>query len=190
MNTDLLKAFLVMHGFTPVSSVDFLRENNGFLNAINLQVKTSGDVFFINMGAHPLFPDLTAAELPAKEIDCYIRTRLSTEQDFHLRWLNSPDDIPVVLQEITQKAWPFFDAFHSLDAVFSTLSVERIESDALPAMFNGVTKVRLVAMCMHYHLSRGNTEAGRDFADYGLSIAGKAVGFRKAFRQIVSRDYE
>lgn len=129
MNTDLLKGFLVAHGFTPVSSVDFLRESNDFLNAINLQVKTTGDVFFINMGVHPLFPDLTAAELPAKEIDCYIRTRLSTEQDFHLRWLNSPDDLPVVLHEITKKHGHFL-----MLSILWMLFFRRLASNGLKVM--------------------------------------------------------
>ena len=190
MNTDLLMRFLVPHGFTQTSPVDFLRENHGFINAINIQAKTTGDIFFINIGVHPLFPDLTTAELPAKEIDCYIRTRLATAKGFPLMWLNSPDDLVVIVQEIKSKVWPFFDSFHSLDDVFSTLSIEQVVSDALPAMFSGVTKVRLVSMCTHYQLSRGNIQAGRDFAEYGLSIAGKAVGFRKAFRQILSRDDE
>lgn len=190
MNTSLMTDFFISHGFVKDSDVDYYREANGFLNAVNFQKKTTGDVFFINLGVHPIFRNDVGMKLSKKEIDCYVRTRISTEKDFSLDLLAFPDRVSLVLDEIERKAWPFFDFFSSLDEVFSPLSVESVERDEIPTEFNGVTKVRLVSMCMNYHLYKGNVVLARNFAGYGLSIAGMAVVFKKEFKQVLSNTSE
>ncbi|TKY81317.1 DUF4304 domain-containing protein [Pectobacterium polonicum] len=179
MNTTLMKDFFISNGFSKESGADFFRENNGFLNCINLQKKTTGDIFFINLGVHPIFAQINSQSLPKREIDCYIRTRLSTDEMLSIELLNSPNGVSLVIKELEEKTWAFFDFFSSIDDVFSHLSIDNIKDGNIPAEFDSVTSVRLISMCMNYNFLRGNIDVARDFARYGLSIAGMAVGVKK-----------
>ncbi|SHH57529.1 hypothetical protein [Pectobacterium carotovorum] len=99
--------------------------------------------------------------------------------------LDSPSGVSLVINELEEKAWVFFNFFSSIDDVFAHLSIDKIKDGDIPAEFNSVTSVRLVSMCMNYNLLRDNIGVARDFANYGLSIAGMAVGVKKKFRQVL-----
>lgn len=188
MKTNLIKEFFIANGFTQGSDVDFHREKNGFLNAVNFQRKSTGEIFFVNLGVHPLFVTKSSGEFSKREVDCYIRTRVSTEKSFNIELLYSSDGISIISDQIERKAWPLFDFFNSVDEVFSGLSIERIENKAIADEISGVTKVRLVSMCMNYHLLRGNVKKAHDFAEYGLSVSGMAVTFKKEFIKILNEE--
>ncbi|WP_224718615.1 DUF4304 domain-containing protein [Pectobacterium versatile] len=185
MNTNLIKDFFISNGFSKESGADFFRESNGFLNCINLQKKTTGDIFFINLGVHPVFDQINSQSLPKREIDCYIRTRLSTDEMLRVELLDSPNGVSLVIKALEEKAWAFFNFFSSIDDVFSHLSIDKVKDGNIPTEFNSVTSVRLVSMCMNYNLLRGNIDVARDFANYGLSVAGMAVGVKKEFKQVL-----
>lgn len=189
MNTQLITSSFISNGFSRESHADFFRENNGFINCVNFQIKTTGDVLFINLGVHPMFDQLDHRPYPKKEIDCYIRSRLSTNKTLSIALLDSPDDVSFVINEIEEKARTFFDFFSSIDDVFSLLSIDNIKEKNIATPLNGVTPVRLVSMCMHYHILKNNINVARDFANYGVSISGMAVSLKKAFKQIL-RDTE
>ncbi|MCV4733064.1 DUF4304 domain-containing protein, partial [Escherichia coli] len=54
---------------------DFYKVHDKFVNCINFQKKSKGDIFFINTGVHPVYENF-CNEPPKKEIDCYIRNRV------------------------------------------------------------------------------------------------------------------
>ncbi|MCG8707909.1 DUF4304 domain-containing protein [Brenneria sp. 4F2] len=187
MSIKLLNKFLTLNDFHLVGTAEFSRQRNGFLNFIKLQRKSSGDVFFINLGVHPLFVNLMNNCQPATEIDCYIRERLSTDVMLSVELLDSSDGVSLIIREIEHKAWTYFDFFSSFDDVFSKLCIDDIKNRATPDELSCITSVRLIAMCMAYHLSKDNINIARDFARYGVSMSGVAVGMRKMFKQVLDK---
>ncbi|WP_323637279.1 DUF4304 domain-containing protein [Pectobacterium polaris] len=185
MNTTLIKEFFISNGFNKKSDTNFFRERNGFLNYVNFQMKTTRDVFFINLGVHPIFNQLDNHLHPKREIDCYIRFRLSTDEMLGVELLDSPDGVCFIIDKIEEKVWSFFDFFSSIEDVFSHLTIDDIDDGIIPAEFNHVTSVRLVSMCINYHILKNNIAMARDFSNYGLSIAGMAIGVKKEFKQFL-----
>jgi hypothetical protein len=184
MNANPLKFFLVYEGFSKVTDANYIRTKNGFINCINFQKKSTGDVFFINMGVHPIFHGLNDQHLPDREIDCYIRSRMITQDELDIDLLDSPDGISHIVSEM-KKNWIFFDFFNSVDNVFSSIDVEKIQNEQTPFELSKVTRVMLTLMCMYYHMSKGNKEKSINLAEYGLSIAGMAVKAKKEFKQVI-----
>ncbi|AFI89109.1 DUF4304 domain-containing protein [Pectobacterium parmentieri] len=185
MNIKLINNFLTSNGFSKDNDINFFRVNNGFLNCINFQRITTGDVFFINLGVHPIFDPKDTPSTFKREIDCYIRTRLSTDKRLSVELFNSSEGISFVINEIEEKAWHFFDLFSSTNDVFSCLSIDDIKNKNIPEKLNSVTVARLVSMCVNYHLFNNNVSMAHDFANYGVCVSGMAIGEKKKFKQIL-----
>ncbi len=157
------------------------------MQCINFQRKSSGDVFFINLGVHPVFRKDPGALHPRQEMDCYIRHRLQMDRELQVAWLHDEDTCGQIIEEITDKAWRFFDFFGSFAQVFDSLEIEAIESGRVPEPLQQVTKVRLAMLGMGYHEHIGNSARSCEFASYGLLVAGRATALKKEFRRVLSQ---
>lgn len=185
MKVDSIGDFLIDHGFKRNGRSDFFKEADGFIKCINIQKKSSGDVFFINLGVDPVFNRAEDKDTHRKEFDCFIRHRIASENRFRTFPLNTGDDVDIAIDRIKQEAWPFFDFFSSLDSVFGSIKVEDLEKETIPKELQSVPRARLALMCMRYYSSIENTVQEYEVAKYGLSISGMAVSLKKEFKRII-----
>lgn len=185
MKIKSISDFLINNGFKSNGESDFFKENDEFIKCVNIQRKSSGDVFFINLGVNPIFNGYGDENPPRKEIDCYIRHRISSGNELDAFPLNTGDDVDAAINKVKNEAWPFFDFFSSLDNVFGSIKVKDLEEGTIPKELQSMPRARLALMCMRYFSATKNTTQAYDFAKYGLSVAGMAVGLKKEFKSII-----
>ncbi|EII4824473.1 DUF4304 domain-containing protein [Escherichia coli] len=175
--------FLINSGFVKNSDTDFYKVHDKFVYCINFQKKSTGDIFFINTGVHPIFEGF-CNELPTKEIDCYIRNRVC--DGLSLSLLNSFEGDEFVINEIKDKAFCFFEYFDSLNKIFDSIRVVDIEERNICDELSNVSSVRLALMCMNYQYEKKNLGLASDFANYGLAISRGPVP-KKAFKDMIKK---
>lgn len=173
--------FLNKNGFIKNGNNDFYKVHDKFVNCINFQKKSTGDIFFINTGVHPVFENF-CNEPPKKEIDCYIRSRVCDGLSISL--LHSFEGSEFVINEIKNKAFCFFEYFDSLNKIFDAIRVVDIEERNICDELSGVSSVRLALMCMNYQYEKKKFSLVSDFANYGLAISRGPVP-KKAFKDMI-----
>lgn len=188
MKIKAVSNFLINNGFESNGESDFFRETDGFIKCINLQNKSSGSVFFINLGVEPIFDEFGDEILCRREIDCYIRHRVTSDNEFNTFSLNTDDDVDIAISRIKYEAWPFFDFFSSLDKVFKSIKVKDLEDGDISKELLSVPRARLALMCMRYFSSIKNATQAYDFAKYGLSVAGMGVSLKKEFKNMLKEN--
>lgn len=182
MKLGSVERFIVNNGFVKINNHNFLRKNNKFINCINFQKKSAGDLFFINMGVHPVFDEVS--ELPTLEIDCYIRHRLKPSNELKVSLLNSTEGKELIINDIEQKVIPFFSFFSSMEDVFDSICVIDLELENIACQLSSATNAILALMIMNYHLNKNNLRQACEFAVYGLSVS-KGPGTRRQFKNII-----
>jgi hypothetical protein len=148
----------------------------------------------VNLGVHFAFlpgaGNSSGVEFSSiSQPDCEIQKRLAWNGDSDCWWdYNSPEesanDIAACYLE---NGVPFFEKFKDFPAPFVSIRPDEFDDDAYCSLFPLLTKVRKVLLLARVHDFLGNVDLATQFAQLGENIAGRAVGPRAAFREILRK---
>lgn len=173
--------FFIKQGFRRINENNVFQTSHFYTKSINLQRKSSGDKYFINLGVSPIIPNLET--FSNKEIDAIIRFRIHPQGDFPIETINSHDFFKSLFES---RITDFFDNFMSIDDVFSPITLNMIENRTLPNyLMHTITQTALSHVCAKYWLSLNNIDTAKEFAHYGLSKIKLGGGMKKVFKEII-----
>lgn len=177
---DLLKtlgAALRNAGFKG-SGQNFRKRDGDFVFVINVQGSSSGEAFYVNLGAQPLFLPLEGGgevEVDAKKIkeyECVLRERVGTDW----RWTMSERQAASFVSKVLTEQTKFFQHAGTLRSAVASSSPGVL----LDSFSWGSTKARAAL-----HLARASAALGLDekavaAANMGLELAGPGASILRA----------
>jgi hypothetical protein len=177
------------------SQEEFVRVRADFIDCVALQLRSDRAAFAVNLGVQPIcMLDAsrrdTASLLGIREVDCYVRERLlpDAETDY---WWSTSGDVVQTAKEVDEllrtKAMSFFGDFASLEKSILSITAEDIAEARTSSHFSKLTRTRLALLAAKANLETGRHAAAKKLAEYGLKIAGMAVGPKKEFKAILGR---
>lgn len=172
----------VENGFKKINENNVYQQSDSFIKSVNLQRKSSGDKYFINLGVSPV---IDGVELLSKmEIDAYIRFRIYPQDGFSI---DSIDD-PIFLKKLYDGPIDdFFSAFMSIDEIFSKLTLQKIMLGELPKYLkNNIGITRVSYLCAKYWISKNEFEKAKELANYGLTTVKLGGKYKKLFKEILA----
>lgn len=168
---DLLKelgAFIRALGFKG-SGQNFRKTEVDFVFVINIQGSRTGDVFFVNLGAQPVFVpaegDATLATL--KEHECIMRSRVGSEWP----WALPSDSVAMLKCEIETAQEEFFGRMRTMRALISSESVEQL----IQKFSAGTTPARAALHLGRAALALGHRDSAMALVEHGLAIASEGA---------------
>ena len=183
---------LVALRFKIIKNDLFIRFNDTHeINVISVQKHSSDSIVSLNFGVHYDFiPKSGSAELPSKSEmelpDCEFKVRITpdpSQNDYW--WPISPDSVDQIAALIEKRAESFFDRY-SINGKVSKIVIDDLNEN-MPDIFTSTTKVRACLILARIQETLGNTASATAFAEYGIKLAGMAVGPKKILKDILIR---
>ncbi|HEK2896675.1 DUF4304 domain-containing protein [Proteus sp. GOKU] len=172
--------FFVKQGFIKINNINVYQSSNFFIKSVNIQRKTTGDKYFINLGVSPIIPNLSP--FSNKEIDALIRFRIHPQDGFSIDTIHDYHFIETLFKT---KITDYFDHFSSVDEIFSPITPIMIEKALLPTyLTHTITQTSLSHICAKYWLAKNDIDKAKAFAHYGLSRIRLGGGIKKVLREI------
>lgn len=188
-----LHSFAIDSGFKSQSDLLFTRFHDTheidviFVQAHSLQPKVC-----LNFGVHfDFMVKVGTNDLPAEKIirfvECEIKTRITPESTLRDYWwdLQEPS-VDEIVNLIDEKAESFFSKY-KVNGKLSKLTLSDFK-DGVVTELASLTKVRACLVLAKIHAFLNQPESALNFAEYGLEIAGVAVGPKKQFREIIKTE--
>lgn len=162
------------------SGQNYRRSEGDFVFVINFQSSRSGDNFYVNLGAQPVFipaeGDADLAKL--KEHECILRRRVGKEWP----WRMSDKLFASLEAEITSAQSAFFGNAQTLR---SALAVDSPD-DLLRRFSDGTTEARATLHLARAAAKLGHRETARKLVDRGLELAGdRATSLRSELKRVL-----
>jgi hypothetical protein len=166
------------------SGQNFRRIDGDFIFVINFQGSRWGDVFYINLGAQPLFIPAENEEMPdprkLKEYECVLRTRVGDQYPWRMTERETQE--LVIRLDVAQRN--FFDRAQRLRSA--------IESDPSETLLHefcaGTTKARAALHLARACVALGHSEKALQLVRSGLELAGdQATGLRAQLNKILEK---
>ncbi|MEX5869543.1 DUF4304 domain-containing protein [Providencia hangzhouensis] len=172
----------VEHGFIKINDTNVYQQSESFIKSVNLQRKSSGDKYFINLGVTPIMPRVEPHS--NMEIDSSIRFRIHPQDGFPIDSIDNPKFLRELLDGPIND---FFESFVSIDDLFSSITPNMIENRDLPEYLKNTTGDKsLSLLCARYWLSKNEVEKAKEMATYGLSKVKLGGQIKKLFKEIIS----
>lgn len=164
---DLLKelgAFIRALGFKG-SGQNFRKTEVDFVFVINIQGSRTGDVFFVNLGAQPVFvpAECDAALATLKEHECIMRSRVGSEWP----WVLPSDSVAMLKSEIETAQEEFFGRMRTMRTVISSEPVEQL----IQKFSAGTTPARAALHLARAAFALGHRDSAMALVEHGLAIA-------------------
>ncbi|MET4862738.1 DUF4304 domain-containing protein [Morganella morganii] len=172
----------VEHGFIKINDNNVYQQSESFIKSVNLQRKSSGDRYFINLGVTPIMHGVEPRSF--MEIDAYIRSRVRTQDGFPI---NTIDDHEFLKELLNGPINDFFESFVSIDDLFSPITTNMIESQDLPIYIKDIMSDQTLSLlCARYWVSKNEIEKAKEMATYGLSKIRLGGQIKKSFKEILA----
>lgn len=172
---------------------EWKRLNDPVINCLEIQSSNDQSSCSVNLGVHFVFLPVVGGSSSIEfssisQPDCEIQKRLTWNEESDHWWAydspeKSSEDIAACYQECGR---PFFEKFESFPEPFVTIQPLDLE-DANLTLFPMMTKVRKVLLLARVHDFLGNAELSMKFCEFGKEVAGRAVGPKAAFREILRK---
>lgn len=173
---------LVEQGFKKINENNVYQQSDSFIKSVNLQKKSSGDKYFINLGVTPIMPGVDPHS--NMEIDSSIRFRIHPQDGFPINTIDDPEFLKDLLNGQIND---FFESFVSIDDLFSSITPDMIENRNLPEYLKNTTGDKsLSLLCARYWLSKNEIEKAKEMAIYGLSKVKLGGQIKKSFKEIIA----
>ena len=147
------------------SGQNYRKTEGDFVFVVNIQGSSSGDTFYVNLGAQPLFipNDEYVEPKDLKEYDCVFRRRVGGTWP----WDMPINGFPAFVDELAAAQAAFFGHIQTLpDAIGA-----RVPEELLATFTIGQTKAGAALHLARAALALGHDEKGRSLARVGLDAA-------------------
>ncbi|HEJ9660219.1 DUF4304 domain-containing protein [Proteus mirabilis] len=172
----------VEHGFKKINENNVYQQSDSFIKSINLQRKSSGDKYFINLGVTPIM--VGVKPYSNMEIDSSMRFRIHPQDGLPINTIDDPEFLKELLNGPIND---FFESFVSIDALFSPITTNMIENRDLPEHLKSTTGIMsLSLLCARYWVSKNEIEKAKEMAAYGLSKVRLGGQIKKSFKEILA----
>ncbi|WP_431286487.1 DUF4304 domain-containing protein [Roseateles chitinivorans] len=188
-----LREVLTNEGFRHTAPGTWNRRRGEELNVIELQKRSSENLFCVNLGIHYAFLPKAGMAAPLDDadrisiLDCDLKLRLTQQATLNDQWWPmEASSAEQVADLVRSRGLPIFDSYR-LDGPIAAMDAHTVESGhaSLLATMTDVGACLLLAR-MHEHL--GNQDKAGAAADLGLKLAGRmAVSPKRALRDISER---
>jgi hypothetical protein len=180
-------------GFTRTGE-EFVRIRPEFIDCVAFQLRSDNAAFAVNLGVQPicmleLSRRTPAVMLAAREIDCYVRERLVPDGETDYWWPTAGNAVKVAAEvdELLRiKGTSFFNYFHSLVSSILPITVADIAEGRAAPYFSKLTRTRLALLATRANMEAKRFAVAKGLAEYGLKIAGMAVGPKREFKAVLS----
>ena len=162
------------------SGQNYRKQEGDFVFVINFQGSSSGDNFYVNLGAQPLFiPAEGDADLARlKEYECFLRRRVGKEWP----WQMSGQLLASLLAEIAAAQGAFFGDAQTLRSALATDSPDEL----IRKFSSGNSEAAATLQLARAAARLGHLETARGLVDRGLELAGdQAIGLRALLRRVL-----
>jgi hypothetical protein len=174
---------------------EFVRSRPEFVDCVAFQRRSDNAAFAVNVGVQPICVLDTgkrdaAALLALREVDCYVRERLLPDGQTDYWWPTVGNAVAVAKEVdsvLRTKGDSFFADFASIEGSILPISVEDIAEGRTSSHFAKLTRTRLALLVAKANMEARRFGAAKELAEYGLKIAGMAVGPKKEFKTILSQ---
>lgn len=179
--------------FSRTNATTWVRIRGSDINIIQIQRRTSGQVFCVNLGIHYSFLPIpgtdrawTISEMGLPE--CEIKLRLTDEDSKHDQWWpQSQESADSVSRLLRERSIHIFDAYRSESDLLLTLDPESIKNGD-SGILSPITPVRACLLLARLHEHFNNREKCIQAAIVGLQVASPmAVGPRLELQEIIKR---
>ncbi len=188
---------LAKKGFKRVADDLWVRFRNGHdINVISVQKHSSSSNVCVNIGVHYDFlPKVGTLDLPREGsielADCEIKFRLAPDKGQRDHWWSiEPNSAVEISDLIFARTDDIFDQYEiagdSSSHDITAIVPEDLDGE-IPAVVSSLTKVRASLLLARLHEFRGDLEKAAGFANYGLRVAGMAVGPKKMLKEVLKR---
>ena len=162
------------------SGQNYRKQEGDFFFVINFQGSSSGDRFYVNLGAQPVFTLAEGdADLAAwKEYECFLRRRVGEDWP----WQMSDQLLASLLAEIAAAQAAFFGDAQTLRGALATDSPDEL----IRKFSSGNTEAAATLQLARAAARLGHFETARGLVDRGLDLAGdQAIGLRAQLRRVL-----
>ncbi len=187
--TEAVKDELVSQGFAESQAGTYLRSIGERLDLIWIQKHSTDETCCVNLGIHYNFiPKIGSTDLPTDgkigQPECELKIRLTDESEKNDQWwpLNQ-GGVDAIAMLIKNQASDHFTRY-GLEGEITKLSVDDFAA-GVPPFLKPMTRVRGVLLLARIHDHLGNQAQAIELAQFGLKVAGMAVGPKKAFKDIL-----
>lgn len=178
-------------GFRRAIAGTWNRRRNDELNVIQLQARSEGGSFCVNLGIHFIFLPKAGSESPIdcdriEVVDCDVKLRLVEHVGSKDQWWPiAPSSVGTVASLVCSRGLPIFESYR-LDGPIAGMTGKDIERGQA-GILESMTKVRACLLLARMHERLGNRQACLETAKIGVSLAGMAVGPKAALADIIRR---
>ena len=182
---------LSTEGFRRTVPGTWNRRSGHELSVVQLQKQGAAEIFCVNLGIHYGFLPKAGTEalVEADKIelaDCEVKLRLTERPaDSDQWWPISKTSIDQVANLMLRRGLSVFDAYR-VDGELSAMDAKCIECGN-PGILASITKVRACLLLARLHEQLGNKGQCIEAAAIGVRLAGKAIGPKKALKDILTR---
>lgn len=185
----LLQTILGDVGFQRVEAGEWNRRRGEEIHVVWIQKHSTEASVCVNLGVHFSFlPKVGSESCPLNEgvklPDCEIKVRLTEDSNARDQWWPiSNDSVQRIAALIGSRGLVVLDAYQ-LGGGIESISVRDVEAGRLGPLL-GMTRVRACLFLARLHQHLGNRVTCIEIAEFGIKIAGVAVGPKVALRQIL-----
>ena len=149
------------------SGQNFRKFEIDFVFVINIQGSRDGCVFFVNLGAQPVFvpAEGDAALDTLKEHECIMRARVGSEWP----WALSNASVAILKSELVATQDEFFGRMRTMRAAISNDSVEQL----IQKFSAGTTPARAALHLARAASALGHRDSAIALVEHGLTISGE-----------------
>jgi hypothetical protein len=176
----------VARGRIQGSGQNFRKRDGDFVFVINVQGSSSGETFYVNLGAQPLFLPIEGSgevEVDVKKIkenECVLRRRVGTDW----RWTMSERQTASFVSNVLNEQAQFFGHAGTLPSAVASNSPRVL----LDSFSWGVTEARAALHLARASAALGCDEKAVEAANLGLALAGQGASILRAeLRSILQR---
>lgn len=166
----------------------FVRLKGEVIHSIQIQKHSEKSACCINLGVHFAFvPTVGTDQLPQIDrievSDCEIKIRLTpTENQKDHWWVLNDESVSEIVDVIQSRGLPIFNQYGVEKLALLSPADFQVE---LPRELMSMTRVRAVLLLARLNLYIGRPIEAGVFANFGLKVAGMAVGPKVAFKEIL-----
>lgn len=182
---------LTRAGFRRTAAGVWNRRRDDELNVIQLQKHSTDERFCVNLGVHYTFLPQAGTEAPLdgdpiKAADCELKLRLTDQGAVKDQWWPiAASSVDRVVHLVCSQGLRIFDSYR-LGGPIVEMDGKCIECGS-PGLLASLTKVRACLLLARMHERLGNIDKCIETAEVGVKLAGRAVGPRKALKDILIR---
>jgi hypothetical protein len=160
------------------SGQNWRKTDGDFRLIINFQGSPTGDKFYVNLGAQPIFipPECDADLSKLKEYECILRTRVGRERPWDL----SEVDAAALEAEILAAQKSFFGHASTLRAALAKDDIEVL----IEKFSAGTTRARATLYLARAAAALGHRARALELVERGLDLAGDAYMLRADLQRI------